>query len=240
MLLGRPLFTTVLRTVAEFRPRPQCLYICGTTGEKRSEHIVAWEGACEGVTFARLLRADRTAVCMSLCAEEKRVALRSGRSIAQFLGSGEYSSFYLDVTGLPHHVWAPFLRGILRRQEPSFCIYVEPGDYQHSETPTEAAIFDLSDRIEGIAPLPGFVSFPRVAEEEPLFVPLLGFEGARFAFYARECSTEAGEYLADYWSSRVSGGVPLLYVFGESSEARRDTGVAERSICRGQLSVCAI
>ena len=182
MLLGRPLFTTVLRTVAEFRPRPQCLYICGTTGEKRSEHIVAWEGACEGVTFARLLRADRTAVCMSLCAEEKRVALRSGRSIAQFLGSGEYSSFYLDVTGLPHHVWAPFLRGILRRQEPSFCIYVEPGDYQHSETPTEAAIFDLSDRIEGIAPLPGFVSFPRVAEEEPLFVPLLGFEGARFAF----------------------------------------------------------
>ena len=182
MLLSRPLFTRVLKTVFEFRPLARCLYVCGTSGEERSEHIVAWEGACEGVVFARLQRSDRTVASVSLDGIDRLVLLRSSRSIAEFLDAGEYSGFYLDVTGLPHHVWAPLLRGMLGRREPVFCVYVEPGDYQRREAPTEAAIFDLSDRIEGIAPLPGFVSFPRVAEEDPLFVPLLGFEGARFAF----------------------------------------------------------
>ena len=97
-----------------------------------------------------------------------------------FLNSCRYSCYYIDVTGLPHHVWAPFLRVFKQRSELVYCVYVEPGDYRLSEKPTESTIFDLSERIEGVSPLPGFASFPRAGYEEALFVPLLGFEGTRF------------------------------------------------------------
>ena len=63
----------------------------------------------------------------------------------------------------------------------AFCVYVEPGDYRFSVAPTEGTIFDLSDSILGIRPLPGFASLMDVADEDALFVPLLGFEGTRFA-----------------------------------------------------------
>ena len=62
------------------------------------------------------------------------------------------------------------------------CVYVEPGDYRFSETPTESTIFDLSERVQGIEPLPGFASFVSSGLGATLFVPLLGFEGARFAY----------------------------------------------------------
>jgi hypothetical protein len=88
----------------------------------------------------------------------------------------------LDITGLPHHVWAPLLRAIRSRREPAFAVYVEPGDYRFSATPTEATIFDLSESIEGIGPLPGFVSLSNDEANDALFVPLLGFEGPRFRF----------------------------------------------------------
>jgi hypothetical protein len=47
--------------------------------------------------------------------------------------------------------------------------------------PTEGEIFDLSERILGIAPIPGFASFARV-KDDFCFVALLGFEGTRVAY----------------------------------------------------------
>jgi len=60
-------------------------------------------------------------------------------------------------------------------------VYVEPTDYRHSAAPTEGEIFDLSERIAGVAPIPGFASLNEVADENSRFVPLLGFEGVRLA-----------------------------------------------------------
>jgi hypothetical protein len=50
-----------------------------------------------------------------------------------------------------------------------------------SPSPTENDIYDLSERIDGIAPLPGFAN---LRDERPTscFVPLLGFEGTRLLF----------------------------------------------------------
>jgi hypothetical protein len=61
-------------------------------------------------------------------------------------------------------------------------VYVEPGDYRFSASPTDVTLFDLSEKIEGISPLPGFVTLSSRPGPEALFVPLLGFEGARLAF----------------------------------------------------------
>ena len=180
--LNEPVFTTVLNDVAELRPMPGSLYITGVSVEKRSSHTAKWEADCHDVKFARLVREDAATSTFSIDGEIYEIGLRSTLAISRFLEAVEYRAVYLDITGLPHHVWAPLLRGIRFRAEPAFCVYVEPGDYRFSATPTEATTFDLSEKIEGIGPLPGFVSFPPVDDDDRLFVPLLGFEGPRFAF----------------------------------------------------------
>ncbi len=90
------------------------------------------------------------------------------------------------MTGLGHHVWAPLVRAALSIVEHLAVVYVEPSDYTFSRTPTEGEIFDLSERITGIAPIPGFASLSNRDDEEVCFVPLLGFEGARFAYVLEE------------------------------------------------------
>jgi hypothetical protein len=88
---------------------------------------------------------------------------------------------YIDITGLRHHVWAALLRSALRTRVRVAVVYVEPTDYRPSLTPTEGEIYDLSERIEGISPLPGFARL-RDAGQRVCFVPLLGFEGTRLAY----------------------------------------------------------
>lgn len=62
-------------------------------------------------------------------------------------------------------------------------VYVEPANYRFNIAPKEGEIFDLSERINGISPLPGFVSLREPSDETSVcFVPLLGFEGTRFAY----------------------------------------------------------
>ena len=180
--LSEPVFTAVLNDVAELRPMRGSLYITGVSVEKRSSHTARWEANCHDVNFARLVREDAATIALSIGDEIHEIGLRSTLSISQFLEAFDYGTVYLDITGLPHHVWAPLLKGIRSRAKSAFCVYVEPGDYQFSATPTEATIFDLSEKIRGIGPLPGFVSLPPVDDDDQLFVPLLGFEGPRLAF----------------------------------------------------------
>ena len=180
--LNEPALTSVLNDVAELRPMRGSLYITGVSVEGRSTHTVRWEAECHDVKFARLVHEDAATATLSMEGETYEIRLRSTLAISRFLEAVEYSAVYLDITGLPHHIWAPLLKGIRSRAESAFCVYVEPGDYRFSATPTEATIFDLSEKIEGIGPLPGFASFPPVDDDDRLFVPLLGFEGPRFAF----------------------------------------------------------
>ena len=180
--IRKPVFTSILRDVGELRLKRGSLYITGLSVEERSHHTEIWEKNCIDVRFARLVREDAFSVTFGIEDEDREFALRSSSAISAFLDRQEFESVYLDITGLPHHVWAPLLRVIRERDESCFCVYVEPGDYQFSSVPTEYTIFDLSERIQGISPLPGFVSFVSDREEESIFVPLLGFEGARFAF----------------------------------------------------------
>jgi len=180
--VNEPVFTSLVSDVADLRPKPRSLYITGISVEERSQHTATWEASCSDVTFARLVVEDAATTKFSIGQEEISIQLRSTTEIGQFLAAKPYSAVYLDITGLPHHVWAPLVRAIRGRTEPAFCIYVEPGDYRFSKSPTETTVFDLSESIQGIAPLPGFVSLVSAGEEDALFVPLLGFEGARFAF----------------------------------------------------------
>ena len=185
-----PAFTRVLEGIEALEPESGSLYITGRSSEERSGHAEEIEGRCKGVEFARFVSGDRWRVKWDLMGVRREVELRGRKSVAGLLDAGRFARYYLDVTGLAHHVWAPVLRLLMERSEPVVGVYVEPGDYRFSEAPTEGSLFDLSERFEGIAPLPGFASLAPPATREAVFVPLLGFEGARFAHVVEHVQPE--------------------------------------------------
>ena len=181
-VIGSPVFTRVYPDIRAIRLVDESLYVIGSSDEERSRHAEVLEDLFTEVTFAHVISSNDNQATIRIGETEISVHLRSSRSISRFLRMNQYEAVYLDITGLDHSVWAPLTRGIRGTGIRSFSVYVEPGDYRFSEDPTEATIFDLSDRIGGIAPLPGFASFRGSQEEDYLFVPILGFEGARFTY----------------------------------------------------------
>jgi hypothetical protein len=177
-----PLFTRVLPDVRALRPAAGSVYITGDSVEQRSTHYSEWQASCPDVTFMHVTTVNRSTITTAVGDATASVSLRSATALRELFDGGSRTAIYLDITGLPHHVWAPLLRTIRSRPEPSFVVYVEPGDYRFSASPTDVTLFDLSEKIDGIAPLPGYVSLTSRAGQESLFVPLLGFEGARLAF----------------------------------------------------------
>ena len=195
---------------------PLTLYITGTSVEERSRHTVTWEASCNGVTFARVQASDMSTMALEVEGARSVVLLRSTASIDGLLNGEQYAAYYLDITGLSHHVWAPLLKGLARRPEPVFAVYVEPGDYRLSETPTEATIFDLSEKIEGIAPLPGFASLAVNLEVETLLFHCL-VSKVRGSHHAGNRTAEARGRRASCWCAGISTGISILYICRESN-----------------------
>jgi hypothetical protein len=176
----KPLFTEVLPDASEFRPSSGSCYILGATDEERSQHWSEWEANRSDVRLFSFKDLDRATTEVTADGSTTPLLLRSTNQLTALFEDAGASEFYIDITGLPHHIWAPLVRAARLTNVPTKVVYVEPGDYRYSRSPTEADIFDLSEETSGIAPLPGFASL--LAEDsEALFVPLLGFEGARFA-----------------------------------------------------------
>ena len=109
------------------------------------------------------------------------VSLRSKTAIGDFVLTIP-GDLYVDMTALSHHVWAPILRVALAQKRVTRVIYIEPEDYVRTASGVEGEIFDLSERINGVAAIPGFVSLRDEFEDQPCFVPMLGFEGKRTAY----------------------------------------------------------
>jgi len=108
-------------------------------------------------------------------------SLRDAAGLAMLV-RGAPAPFYLDITGLSVSTWAPLLPQIVEAGIDFRVIYTEPSTYLRSEVPTPGKVFDLSERIGGIAPLPSFASLRRVDRDKIALVPIIGFEGARLEF----------------------------------------------------------
>ena len=87
---------------------------------------------------------------------------------------------YVDITALPHHVWAPIVRVLIEDMAPKSLrvIYAEPGQYRKAPD-AHAGLYELSEKLDGIAPLPMFTTLS-ASDNDSLVVPMLGFEGSRF------------------------------------------------------------
>ena len=187
--IDKPILTSLFNGWGSFELAPGSTYIHGTSVEERSIHPAAWEEAANDVTFVRFSSLENTpSRDFSSCTAEmdgvaRTLHLRGGDQLRAFFLNIKSKIVYLDITGLPHHVWAPLLRAAVGTPKQVSAVYVEPRSYTFSPTPTEAEIFDLSEAIHGILPLPGFGVLSEPEDEElVLFMPFLGFEGHRLAY----------------------------------------------------------
>lgn len=105
------------------------------------------------------------------------VLLTDSTSLASL---AESDKVLIDITALPHHVWAPLFQAFLKADKQVRVLYVEPGGYKTHPTPASANLFDLSVCFGGLSPLPGFAKLAGPEnDEDTIFVAFLGFEGNR-------------------------------------------------------------
>lgn len=108
---------------------------------------------------------------------DRTVGLTDSRTIAEILGS---DLVFIDVSGLPHSVWAPLLRAALSSARTVQLMYCEPDAYRYHASPSSVSPFDLSSSFLGVQPLPGFANLLGPSDEaSAVFVTFLGFEGSR-------------------------------------------------------------
>lgn len=188
-----PLLTDPYESVESFVPDEGSTYVYGTSVEERSAHSSVWQARAANVKFVCIHEEEEDRFRVEVNGAGEEVSLRSGRQLGQFWQRLSSQRTYLDITGLSHHVWAPLLRTALSVGVILDAVYVEPGDYRFSPTPTEGEIFDLSERIKGIRPIPGFASLSEAPDEKVCFVPLLGFEGSRFAHVLEHVQPPGGK-----------------------------------------------
>ena len=194
-LRERPLLTTVCDSVEDFSPEANSTYVFATTGEFRSAHSESWEESAKAtyVRFSRVIAVSSSTFTVEMEDRTEEVALRSSRQLGSLWESWGSGVVYLDITGLPHHVWAPLLRVGIANCRRLIVTYVEPGDYRFSQTPTEGEIFDLSEKIAGISAIPGFATLADEGEDRSCFIPLLGFEGTRLAYLLEHVQPPGGK-----------------------------------------------
>jgi len=112
-------------------------------------------------------------------------SLRSENDMQSLIGNYNSSVIYIDTTGLDNRIVASLLRNAVllsqKRELKIFIIYAEPYSYIIPQFKLEGVYNDLSEKIEGIEPLPGFANLVPNTDEVK-FVALLGFEGGRFTY----------------------------------------------------------
>lgn len=178
----KPLFTATYNCLDDFVPEPGSAYIFGESSEERSVHSSHWEGKVRDVQFVRLDAQSRESFDALVGNERLNVPLRSDSHFSGLWASISRKVVYIDFTGLTHNIWARLVASSLEHNLDVRPLYIEPVEYQYSPTPTEGAIFDLSERILGVDAMPGFASLGEISEDDGVFIPLLGFEGFRFQY----------------------------------------------------------
>jgi len=174
-LLHEPLLTRELDPTA-FVCDEGALYLHSHGPEERSLLDAAWVESQEpGVEFVQVVEKDAEEIAFA----GSSVSLRDRSGILRALG--QPTAICLDITGMTYSTWAPLLAAALESGTAIRVLYREPLDYRRSENPTRGMIYDLSEKIAGIAPLPGLANLRLRAPANSVFVPLLGFEGARLA-----------------------------------------------------------
>jgi hypothetical protein len=174
-------YTTIYSDVTDIVLTPNSTYIYGYSAESRS-HVVDTlkEKYKNNISFIQLESKDGERDIIEDKVSTQTYSLRSKENIKNLLNTYHSNVLYIDVTGLNNRISAALLNNILSDISTSvFVLYAEPRSYKIQLFKSESVYIDLSEKINGIEPLPGFANiFPDDIDYK--FVALLGFEGGRF------------------------------------------------------------
>lgn len=166
------------------------VYFYGLTAEERSCNLVNTLKEKNMTTnFIEIRMSEEEKDMIIDTYSNSEYHLRSTKDIHALINKYTTSVVYIDTTGLSNRIIASILKNginISEKQELEiYIIYVEPETYNIPFFKLEGVYNDLSEKIEGIEPLPGFANVIPNTNEIKLVV-LLGFEGGRFT-YLKEC-----------------------------------------------------
>lgn len=178
--------TLRLRTADIGALRLDAAYLMSTSGTEARARAPIWD-LCAQTRPANCVEVvestDTTVSVRRSPGSSFGIALSDDTTLAQLFTG--YRAAYIDISGMPHHVWAPILRVGFRVLDELYVVYTEPSMYKKHPSPTSRTEFDLSDGFRGIAPLPGFAKLRGPDDEkDAVFVALLGFEGRRASHVA--------------------------------------------------------
>jgi hypothetical protein len=192
VIRDRPILTDIYANTDAFVPEAGSAYVYCSSIEERSIHGVFQRQPSDSIALVEVIEEHATDIVVKVHGVDRRVALRGRQQLSALWGAVGTPSVYLDITGLRHHVWAPLLRSVLEACSRVVVVYVEPSRYRPSLAPTEGSIYDLSESISGVSPIPGFTSLDDNSDDV-CFVPLLGFEGTRLAYLLEKVQPSGGK-----------------------------------------------
>lgn len=155
------------------------IVVVGARNSEDRSYMPAWENISENFPerLLSIVEESYERVSYTKGNDNGEIHLRSEKSIVDAFSS---ERVLIDISALSHSTWAPFIRCAYNNGINIRVVYSEPSDYKSAPQPMADSLFDLSERFEGLIPLPGFANLKEVDEaQSTVYVPLLGFEGSR-------------------------------------------------------------
>lgn len=178
LLRDQPLLTDFFERREEIVLDEGRVYVFRPSGEERSRNQQQWLDR-QGTQSLEVteLENERNIIRLGDSGDQ---ALRDRAGLQALWTATGAERVCLDITGVDNEVWAPLLRAALDAGLDVKVLYVEPQEYNFAASPRRGELFTLSELREGLDQLPSFAALESPGDEtEPVFIPLLGFEGAR-------------------------------------------------------------
>lgn len=177
MIKKHYVYSDIYTDPQEFKPIDGSTYVYAFTKEDRSKLADAFIPRCGchckfvGVEYvgADIIRVEN---------DINEYSLRGTYTIGAFIEKYVDKIVYLDISGLNARISSALIIALFKRNITTYVIYAEPATYRLEKFRNEGVLVDLAEKVEGISPLPGLIRFIDI--DKKIFVPLLGFEGARF------------------------------------------------------------
>ena len=176
------LYTTIWTDLSIVNLEENSLYLYAHDPEERSRYCAnELQKHNSNISFVELNLNDQDQA--SIMGSGDSFSLSSKRAVIGFIQKFNPTTIYLEVTGMSCRLIAPILRYVIEAKMQIKVIYSEPSQYRLPEFKKVGVNKDLSETVDGINPLPGFVTLVH-SRKEPIFVVMLGFEGGRFNYLA--------------------------------------------------------
>jgi hypothetical protein len=170
------------KDVSEINFEQDSLLFYGLTHEERSELSNDVKTKHPNIAIVFIDELENQRIKLKIGDNDLILSLRSFADSSSLADKLEGRPIYIDITGLQHSSWAWLVRVMMQRKSGKlWALYSEPIEYKFHDAPLDGQMFDLSEKISGIAPLPSFARLAHYRNNNFVFMPLLGFEGARLS-----------------------------------------------------------